>query len=363
MPITTFLIHGWGWRSRQFAAIAAALPDSFRCVGVLRRQADGSEGDLPVFTDAERARQTGADVALVALPWKQMPDATAWWCEQGLTVLAETPPAPDAEGLLHLWSKLGDVSGARANSPAKVQVAEQYPAMPFHRAVDAVIASGLIGAPNQAEVSIGHGYHGMALIRRFLHSEFACPRIRGIKHIAKAMAGPGRNGPPTEERVIDGTRTIATLDFGDGRLGVHDFDGAQYFSWIRSSHLRVRGVRGEIDDSTLRWLIDHRTPMQATLERREGGQRTNLEGKALQGYIANGQWWYRSPYTVALSDDALAMATTLEQAGALARNGYSNGYSLADASHDHWLGLHADQAIAEGREITVPTPPWAGHSP
>lgn len=350
MTITTFLIHGWGWRSRQFATIARALPDRFRCVGVLRREDRGDCGDLPVFTDFARAAAVDADFTLISVPRSTVAAAITAWAARGRPALAETPPAADAEGLLRLWAELG--------ATARVQVAEQYPLMPFHQAVSACIASGRIGTPTQVDCSLAHGYHGMALIRRFLGTGFACPTIRATTHRAAVVAGPGRDGPPARERIDQAGRLIATLDFGDGRLGIQDFDFSQYFSWIRGSHLRIRGTRGEIDDEILRWLIDHVTPMQGRIERREGGSRTNLEGKVLHGYVADGSWCQRNPYIAPLSDDHLAMATVLDHTGAYARGG-PGFYGLAEACHDHWLDLHCDHAAAEDRPVLVPTPPWA----
>jgi predicted dehydrogenase len=352
MTITSFIIMGLGWRSRKFAAVAAALPDRFRCAGVLRRRADGSEGRLPVFTDIGQAAVAGADFVLIALPWAEMPGAIAAWAGRGVPVLAETPPAPDAAGLVALWSRLG--------GQARVQVAEQLPFIPLHAAMQRVIDDGTIGRAVQAEVSVAHGYHGMVQIRKFLGTGLAVPRMRGYRHVAQVITGPGRNGPPTEERLGASAREVVALDFGDGRLGIHDFDGEQYFSWIRSSHLRVRGTRGEIDANGVRWLIDHRTPMQAAIERRDAGQRLNLEGHHLHGYVAAGRWLYRNPYApAALSDDAIAMATVLDRMGVYARGG-EVFYGLDEASHDHWLGLHAQQAIASGSEYEVPVPPWCG---
>ncbi len=351
MSAISFVIMGWGWRSRQYAAVAAALPERFRCAGLMRRKADGSEGALPVFTELGQAAAAGADFILASLPWQQMPDAISACAERSLPVLAETPPAPDVAGLLALWSRLGRT--------ARVQVAEQCPLMPQHLAVRRLIDDGTIGRPVQAEVSIGHGYHGMAVIRQLLGTGFALPRMRGFRHAAAVVAGPGRDGPTAQERLIESSREIVALDFGDGRLGIHDFDGEQYFSGIRSQRLRVRGTHGEIDDAQVRWLLDHRTPMSAAIERRDSGQRMNLDGHHHLGYVAAGRWLYRNPFASAsFSDDFIAMATVLERMGAYSRGG-DGSYGLDEASHDHWLGLHAQRAIAEGGPVEVERPPWS----
>ena len=70
-------------------------------------------------------------------------------------------------------------------------------------------------------------------------------------------------------------QVIATLDF-DGRLGVYDFTEDQYFSWIRSHRVLVRGERGEIHDTTVRYLEDATTPVTLELRRHAIGQDGDL---------------------------------------------------------------------------------------
>jgi predicted dehydrogenase len=77
-----------------------------------------------------------------------------------MPVLAETPPAPDLDGLRGLWSAVG-ASGL-------VQVAEQYLMMPSHAARAALVATGVIGTPTQVQVSSTQQYHAIALIRGLL---------------------------------------------------------------------------------------------------------------------------------------------------------------------------------------------------
>ena len=78
----------------------------------------------------------------------------------GVPVLAETPPAPDVEGLRALWHDVG-ASGL-------VQVAEQYLMLPSHAARLALVRSGAIGRPTQVQVSSTHQYHALSLVRGYL---------------------------------------------------------------------------------------------------------------------------------------------------------------------------------------------------
>lgn len=74
------------------------------------------------------------DLVLAAISWPAMPGIIGHLVAAGMPVLAETPPAPDLEGLRSLWS---DVGGSNL-----VQVAEQYMLMPGHAARHAVVQDG-----------------------------------------------------------------------------------------------------------------------------------------------------------------------------------------------------------------------------
>ena len=100
---------------------------------------------------------------------------------------------------------------------------------------------------------------------------------------------------PTEEKIHQSQQTIAYLDYGD-KLGVFDFTGDQYFSWIRSPRVLVRGERGEINNRTVRYLQDFRTPIEATLQRVNAGEDGNLEGYYFKGMLLGEEWIVRNPF-------------------------------------------------------------------
>jgi hypothetical protein len=64
--------------------------------------------------------------------------------------------------------------------------------------------------------------------------------------------------------VVQSEQQIAYLDFGK-QLGVFDFTGDQYRSWIRSPRLLVRGDRGEISMTRARYLKDAKRDDACTL--------------------------------------------------------------------------------------------------
>ena len=72
--------------------------------------------------------------------------------------------------------------------------------------------------------------------------------------------------------------TLATLDFGDGRMGLYDFTDNQWWNPLRARRIVVRGTRGEIVDERVTRLVDPWTPVESSLVRRQAGLDLNLEG-------------------------------------------------------------------------------------
>ena len=81
----------------------------------------------------------------------------------------------------------------------------------------------------QAQVSVGHGYHGVSLLRKYLDVGFENCEIRAWEFVNPIVEGPGRAGYPDKERIIRDRQQFAVLDFG-GKWGVFDFTEEQYFS-------------------------------------------------------------------------------------------------------------------------------------
>ncbi len=344
-----FALAGWGWRARQFAEIARLLPGWFRLTAILRRTPDGAE-PAPVVRSLAELRADPPAFLVVAVPRATAPDLVRACAAADLPVLLETPPAADLDALRALWR---DLAGR-----ARVQVAEQYPAQPFHAALRTLIDTGLLGAVHHVQASIAHDYHGIAVIRHLLGVGRGPVRVRALEVDSPVIAGPGRSGPPTSESRRVSRQMLGLFDFGEGRSGVLDFVGDQYMSWIRGTRLLVRGERGEAADDRVSWLQDFRTPARGTITRHDGGQRTDLQGLAHQGYALGERWLYRNPFWPApLPDDFIAMASALSGMGGYVSSG-RDSYPLADGCHDHAVALEMARAAREGREIEIRGEPW-----
>jgi hypothetical protein len=118
----------------------------------------------------------------------------------------------------------------------------------------------------------------------------------------------------------------------------------------------VRGERGEIHDSTVRYLADATSPVELELERHETGRDGNLEGLGLVGITLGEEWLTRNEFAGArLADDELAVATCLARMVEYVGGGAAF-CDLAEGVHDHFLGLMIDEAIVSGGPVRV-----AGH--
>ncbi|WP_379154384.1 Gfo/Idh/MocA family protein [Paenibacillus sp. sgz5001063] len=356
MDKIVFGLVGGGWRAEFYLRIARALPERFAVGAMFVRNKEKAAAlsrawGVSVYTTIEEYIASGAYSFTVASLKKDI--STAYvirLAEAGIPVLAETPPASDLKQLQELWNRVG--------SSAKIQIAEQYLFQPMHAARIRLAASGRLGTISQAQVSAAHGYHGISLIRHLLGIGFEDVSIRAQNFRSPIIQGPQRSGPPSAEVPVQTVQTLATLDYGD-KLGVFDFTGDQYFSWIRGNRVLVRGDRGEIRDQDISWLQDYDTPLYSTLRRIDAGHGGNLEGFYLKGIMADGEWVYNNPFGPArLSDDELAIAESLARMQHYIQGGPSF-YSLAEGSQDQYLALLLEQAADSGETVVSQRQPWA----
>ena len=353
-PITFAIVGASGWRAEFFLRIARELPEFFRVTGLMSRDASTAENlrrqwDLPACCDLDELLTERPQFVVVSVPWKASPPLLRELSERKIPVLAETPPAPDLDGLSALYEQ---------TRGAHIQVAEQLQFRPLHAARIAIARSGRLGRVSQAQVSVAHGYHGINLLRRYLDIGFENVSINGRNFESPIVQGAGRDGLPDEEKIVTSTQTLAQFDFGD-RLGIFDFTGSQYFASIRASRTLVRGERGEITDNQVRTLLDFRTPVEMELVRRDAGHNDDLRELHHEGITLGNEWIYRNPFAPGrLSDDEIAVATCLQKMSEYVEGG-PDFYSLAEASQDHYLSLLMNQAVESGQTVKSESQIWS----
>lgn len=371
--MTTFGAIGSGRRTAFFLRLAKALPDRLRVTGVVTRSAERggeveAEWGVPTFRSvADLLRHERPDFVAAAVPWAAMPDAVRAVVEHRVPVLAETPPAPDLDGLRSLWSDVG-LTGL-------VQVAEQYRLMPTHAARAAVVRAGVIGQPTSVQISSTHLYHAVSLIRGFLGIGFEPAEVTARTFTAP-LADPltAQDGWTGDDTPRPRDTTIATIDFAAARpwradeaqgaaggpMGLYDFTDNQWWNPLRARRIVVRGSRGELVDDRVVRLVDPVTPVESSLVRRQTGIDLNLELLDLKHISFDGQVVYRNPFAGSgLSDDDIAVADILHRTGAWARDEGPAPYPLAEACQDHLISLAIGDSARTGGPVTTGKEDWA----
>jgi len=349
-----FGVIGSGWRAEFFVRVARLLPERFTCVGVVTRSAERGqqvEHEWSVPTVRTAAELDRPDFVVVATPWPVTPEATAELVARGVPVLAETPPAPDADGLRALWQQVGN-SGL-------VQVAEHSPFMPAHAARIAAVDDEIIGTPTSVQISSTHLYHAVGLIRRLLRVGFGEVAVRAVTTTAPLLDPVARDGFTGATDPRDAWNILATLDFGDGRSALYDFTDNQWHNPLRTNRIVIRGSHGEIvDDAVTRW-VDERTILTSTFNRRVSGLEQNLDGFDLEHISLDGRVRFRNEFHGArLADDDLAVAGLMAATAAWVRDEGPAPYPLADGCQDHLLGLAIGEAARTGEPVRTVVEPW-----
>lgn len=345
--MTTFAIVGTGWRAEYFWRLAAAL-DGLDCVGVVSRRP--RELPVPVYSSLDECLRTTPDFVVTATPWAVTPALIVELVGRGVRVLAETPPAPDLDGLRGLWHAVG-ASGL-------VQVAEQYTRMPAHAARLALVRSGVLGEPTRTDVSSTHQYHAVSLIRTFLGAGRGPVSVRATRTDAPLADPLSRAGWADPVEVRRATTTIATLAFAGGGFGVYDFTDNQWHNQLLARRLLVRGTTGELRDQEVARLAGDRTITTTPIVRRQTGYDLDLDGFDTDHITLGDQVLYRNPYQGRRwNDEEIAIATLLEDTAAWVGGG-PEPYPLADGIHDHRVALAIDESADRDTTVEVGEEPW-----
>jgi len=352
----TFGVVGTGWRTEFFLRVANALPEQFRCVGVVTRDAakhaDWARAlNTTLYESLDEMLAADPLFAVTSVPWDVNPGVIEDLTGRGVPVLSETPPArtiPEMEALYGL------VQGG-----AKIAVAEQYHLQPHHAARLTLANSGVLGTVSYTSISLAHGYHGISLIRRALGVGYEAPTITARAFTSPVMAWMDRSPVPEKEEITESTQTLAWLDWGD-KLGVFDFVPQQYWAPYRGQRVCVRGERGEIIDDQVTYVAadDYPTVTHARLERHYTGVNGNLEGHALRGITAGGDWVYENPTAPArFFDDEIAVAVCLRKMADYV-NGAEAFYPLAEACQDRYLDILIERAAETGAVVQAEQQVW-----
>jgi predicted dehydrogenase len=353
-----YAIVGTGWRAGTYLRLAYLLPDVFEVTGVVARRAESRERverefDVPTHETVEALLAAERpDFVVLSVPWPVTPELTRTLVAAGVPTLAETPPAPDLDGMRSLWADVG-ASGL-------VQVAEQYAFMPLHAARLALAREGVIGTPGSVQVSSTHLYHVVALMRGLLGVGIE-PTTVASRTFTAPLVDPITPAGWTHDTEPKPARTIlSTIDFGGDRMGLYDFTDNQWWNPVRPDHLTVRGSVGEIHDETVVRMIDATTPVTSRIERAVAGVGMNYEGVDLTHLSFDGRPVFRNRFEGGgLTDDDIGTAELLARTGAWARDEGPAPYPLAEGMHDHHVGIAIEEAATSGAPVHTGLEPWS----
>ncbi len=352
-----------GWRADFFAKLALGMPDRFALVGVVSRRPESAEraaaawGVTAYATPAELVRAQRPEFVVSSVPWSANPDVVRELVDAGTAVLTETPPAPDVDGLRQLWAAVGGAN--------RVQVAEQYLALPGHAARRAVVAAGTIGTPTSVQVSSTHGYHAVSMMRGFLGALGDRIGLGPVTVSARTFDAPlvdpiARDGWTDDDEAKPATTTLATIDFGDGRSGLYDFTDNQWHNQLRFRRILIRGSLGEISDDEVVRLAEPRAVVHSTIRRYQVGHDLNLDGHDTEHLSFDGKVVYRNAFLgQRLMDEEIAIATMMVGTAAWARGEGPAPYPLAEGCQDHVISLAIDESAATGRPVTTAVERWS----
>ena len=353
-----YALIGSGWRAEFYIRIAALVPEQFELTGVLIRDHEKGEAfsqrhHVKVVNTLDELMKDEPSFVVLAIKRGTVTDYLLRLFEQGIPVLAETPPGENLEDLHRLWD-------AYRKTGAKVQVAEQYFLQPLYAAWYEAIKQGLLGKVVNISISSLHGYHGISMIRRMLSVKMENCSICGKRYHFPVTETYGREGMVFDGETFTCPRDRAALEFDNGAVAYFDFsDPAQYHSFIRTRQLNIQGVRGEIDDLTIRYLTEENIPVTEGLNRIDLGVYGNQEWSHFALMLGE-RFLYRSPFPNArLNDDEIAVASLLLGMKEYVEEG-KEIYSLADALQDMYLNLELERAYASPCQvIKSSTQPWA----
>jgi predicted dehydrogenase len=353
-----FGVIGAGWRAQYFLKLGSLLPERLEVVGLVGRSPERTAksadrwGVRTFDSIASLAAAERPDFLVSAVPWPATPEVVRAAVELGLPILCETPPAPDLEGLRSLWRAVG--------SSGLVQVAEQYALLPSHASRLALARSGEIGRITSVQVSSTHMYHAVALMRAYLGAGFG-PVTASAQTFSAPLVNPLVKDAWTDDEAEHPAKTIiATIDFGQGLMGLYDFTDNQLHNQLRSRRIVVRGSRGEIVDNEAVRILGPRTIVRSPLVRRQTGYDLDLDAYDTDHISLGDRILYRNPFPgLRFNDEEIAIATQLLAMAAWRRGEGDAPYPLAEGCQDHAVALAVEEAAATGNRVTTPVEPWA----
>ena len=239
----SLIIIGGGWRVEFYLRIAKAIPEKFHISAICvrnseRRQYIAEKFNVKVFSSLEESLQEPFDFIVNCINKEDISDLSVELADRGYYVLSETPVIKKPK---------------RGHCYEKIQVAEQFHLKWTYQALKKIINSGVIGTVNHIQLSVAHNYHAMSLFR-FLLEDYKKPNLIGNYFLDDNMVRThGRIGE-FEEKTEELTHQQIRMYQFKNATAIYNYNIEQYFSPIRKDRILIRGTRGEIENTQVRYL-------------------------------------------------------------------------------------------------------------
>jgi len=307
---------GLGYRAQRLKAVISRMGE-FECVGwVLHKQRAAS---VAVYTDLDRClEETGTEVVLNLGPAHSTASVLDCAVRRGVAVVTGAPPGSTI-------SELDRLTGAAQSG--LVQAGEHHPLMPGHAARLTGVGQDMIGEVWQVQISGSQPCDAMALMRAYLGVGIVPAVVRGHRFSSEDV--------------------LASVDFGEGRVGIYDFTHDQTRAVLHSGRLLVRGSRGEISGDQVVQLGNNNLITTTYMQRHHQDQCTS------QITLGNHVLWANPWPEMDWNDDEVAIAEFLTRTSSWICGEGAGPYPLSEAVYDARLGLAISEAIEKDRTVEV----------
>lgn len=352
MKKLSFVVVGSGFRAMFYGRIARTYPELFEMKYMLCRSQEKADRirtqtGFSVTTSKEACEACRPDFVVVAVNKANIADVAEEWVLRGHTVLTETPAGASLEQLERIWE-------LRERCGCRIQVAEQYFHYPSLSVGMKYIERGDIGEPFSLYISVAHDYHGASIMRKYLSVGQEAFAVAAKRFRFPLTEMDSREGAVTDGRTTLRERDIALFEFASGKIGLYDFSGEQYHSFIRSRHIIVRGRDGELSDQVLYRLDDRHYPRTKILLPELEPRYRVLETKRIRDYV---RMW-KPELSLDEIEDEYAIACMLYDMGDYIASG-KEIYPLRDALQDAYMWLVLQEAVQKpGKQMYAREMPW-----
>ena len=352
MKKLSFVVVGSGFRAMFYGRIARTYPELFEMKYMLCRSQEKADRirtqtGFSVTTSKEACEACRPDFVVVAVNKANIADVAEEWALRGHAVLTETPAGASLEQLERIWE-------LRERCGCRIQVAEQYFHYPSLSVGMKYIERGDIGEPFSLYISAAHDYHGASIMRKYLSVGQEAFAVAAKRFRFPLTETDSREGAVTDGRTTLRERDIALFEFASGKIGLYDFSGEQYHSFIRSRHIIVRGRDGELSDQVLYRLDDRHYPRTKILLPELEPRYRVLETKRIRDYV---RMW-KPELSLDEIEDEYAIACMLYDMGDYIAAG-KEIYPLRDALQDAYMWLVLQEAVQKpGKQMYARKMPW-----